>query len=281
MRNVNSQNTLQQIAKQMRARVSNCKHYDPNVCSYEPDPDNVADIITKAGQPFLRRATFTKDQQKIRLYANDDFLQITLPFETGLDPMSLNRKDEIYFFKPAGAVQVGTQSYQIFSRKGVLNEKQKALVHDPAFKTLVDNMRPIADESLHFYGNGLSIYLFRPTADRAVRILDEAGKLLSQMSSSPARVDFSDLPPQFSSLLPLLRSWGITDDAEREERREATPRLALQAIVEEVRPHLRAIDSYLDSFGRQPLSESAVALGALAEFVVETELYLKDTRPKD
>ena len=46
-------------------------------------------------------------------------------------------------------------------------------------------------------------------------------------------------------------------------------------MVEQVRPYLPAIDSYLHQFGDAPLSEAAVALGALAEFVVETELFLK------
>jgi hypothetical protein len=46
-------------------------------------------------------------------------------------------------------------------------------------------------------------------------------------------------------------------------------------MIEQVKPYLPAIDSYLREFGGVPLTEAALALGALAEFVVETELYLK------
>lgn len=46
-------------------------------------------------------------------------------------------------------------------------------------------------------------------------------------------------------------------------------------MIEQVKPYLLAIDSYLRQFGGTTLTEAAVTLGALAEFVVETQLYLK------
>jgi hypothetical protein len=98
---------------------------------------------------------------------------------------------------------------------------------------------------------------------------------LSQMPTGPQKTDLRGLPANFSPLLPLLQAWGTIDDEEREERRENVPRPALQAMIEQVKPYLPAIDSYLRQFGGAPLTEAAVTLGALAEFVVETELYLK------
>jgi hypothetical protein len=79
----------------------------------------------------------------------------------------------------------------------------------------------------------------------------------------------------FAPLVPLIRLWGMIDETERGECRENISRVALRALVEEVRPYLPAIDSYLDSFGEVTLSEVGVALGTLAEFIAETELQLK------
>jgi hypothetical protein len=278
MPDVNSQDTLRQIAKQMRSRVSNCEHYDPNVCRYEHDPDNIAKIIAKSGQPFLRRTAFTKDGQKIRLYANDDFFQITLPFEIDADPLSINRKDKIYFLEAAGEVKPGVRSYQVFSRKGILNDNQKALVRKPGFESLVESMNLAAGESLHFYRNGISIYLHHPDTDRVSYIIDLTRTFLGTLSPSPSETNFTGLPPQFKPLIPLIQAWGISDDVERDERREQMSRVVLQALVDEVTPYFGAINSYLDSFGDRPQPEAATALGALAEFVAETDLYLKEKR---
>jgi hypothetical protein len=131
------------------------------------------------------------------------------------------------------------------------------------------------DESLHIYSNGLAVYLLSPSAERAGRIIEAGATFLSQMPTGPQKADLRGLPANFSPLLPLVQAWGTIDAEEREERRETVSRPALQAMVEQVKPYLPAIDSYLRQFGGAPLTEPAVALGALAEFVVETELYLR------
>jgi hypothetical protein len=93
--------------------------------------------------------------------------------------------------------------------------------------------------------------------------------------AEPQKTELRELPANFAPLLPLVQAWGTLDGEEQEERREKLPRPALQAMVEQVKPYLPAIDSYLRQFGGAPLPEAALALGALAEFAVETELFLK------
>lgn len=265
----------------MRSRLSNCEHYDPNVSRYEPDPGNVARIVIRSGQPFLKRTTFTSNRQKIRLYANDNFLQASFPFETGLDPFSINRKDEIYFFETVAEMKAGAHHYQIFSRKGGLNENQGAFIHLPAFKHFVASLHLAPSESLHIYRNGLSIYLLRPTTDRGMRILDSAVSFLAEIAPSSVAIDFSVLPPQFWPLISLVERWGMSDDAERDQRRQEISRAALEGLVNEIKPYFSAINSYLDSFGDGPQPDAAVALGMLAEFAAETDLYIKETKNEE
>ena len=117
-----------------------------------------------------------------------------------------------------------------------------------------------------------------PGPERVLNVLAAELDFLNSFVTARHEIDLRALPQQFKSLDRLIRTWGISDDVEREERRRDVPRAALQAIVEEVKPYLSAINSYLGSFSGQRLSESAVALGALAEFVAETDLYLSESR---
>jgi hypothetical protein len=87
-------------------------------------------------------------------------------------------------------------------------------------------------------------------------------------------VDLSKLPERFAPLLPLIKIWGVTDDTERDELRAASSSTELERIVEKVQPYFEAINLYLDSFGDLPMSEAAIALGALAEFAAETQVLL-------
>jgi hypothetical protein len=75
-------------------------------------------------------------------------------------------------------------------------------------------------------------------------------------------------------LIPLIRKWGITDDAERTERLERASRRQLQVLVRRVSPLFESINAYLDGFG-EDVSAAAAALGALAEAAAEAKFILE------
>jgi hypothetical protein len=264
----------------MQARVRKCEVYDSHVCSFEPDPSNIAKIVTLQGQPFCKQTSFIKQGQKVRLYANDAFLNLLISHrhnkehEFVMEPISVNRS--IDFLTPAGTMEAGGQSYQIFSRKGVLSADQSAIV-DTTLIGLLERLRPAPEESIHIYASDMVIYLYHPSLERTLRTIDLASSFLEHLPRPvPQQSNLSELPPQFHPLIPLIKAWGISDDGEREERREQTSRAVLQRIVDEIRPYYGAINSYLDSFGDHPEPDAATALGALAEFAAETDLYLKE-----
>ena len=131
-------------------------------------------------------------------------------------------------------------------------------------------------ESIHIYRNGLCVYLHRTTTKLVFQVVDSALSFLKTLTPRYEELDLKSLPHQFVPLVPLIRLWGMIDDTERDERREVMSRTELRALVEEVRPYLPAIDAYLDSFAGELLSEPAIALGGLAEFVAESILQLKN-----
>ncbi|MBZ5509238.1 MAG: hypothetical protein LAO78_27580 [Acidobacteriia bacterium] len=271
-----AQEVLEEIARDRGSKVSSCKEFDPNVCTFTQDQRNRAVLVASSGQPFLRKTAFKVRDLRARLLANDSFLRIMLFLDLDVEPIALNRPDKIQLLRHANEIVLGGRSYPVFTRSGSLPGRSSGMLNHADFLRLLQIANLGAEESIHLYRNGLAIYLFSPAADRAGQIIEAATSFLSHMPSAPRETDLSGLPANLSPLLPLIRSWGATDDTEREERRQGVPRPALQAMVEQVKPYLPAINSYLQQFGKTPLTEAAIALGALAEFVVETELYLKN-----
>lgn len=274
----NAQDVLREIAKRMQSRVRKCEVYDSHVCAFEPDPSNIAKVVTVEGQPFLNQTSFIRQGKKIRVFANDAFLNLLISQHSGkqrefvMEPISVNRS--IDFLKLAGALEAGGRSYHIFSREAKLSRDQSALA--AKIIPFLESMRPAPEESVQFYSNEIIIYLHHPSLDRALRTIDLAMAFLERLPPLSAQhADLGRLPPQFHPLIPLIEVWGISDDSEREERRESMSAAVLRALVEEVKPYYGAINSYLDSFGDQPEPDAATALGALAEFAAETDLYLK------
>jgi hypothetical protein len=275
MRLQSAQEILQEIARHRGSKVAPCQDFDPNVCTFTQDPRNRAALIASSGQPFLRKISFKVGDLRVRLFANDRFLRIMLFHDLDQEPVSLNRTDRVQLLKPAGEIVLAGRSYPVSTRSGAAPDPHSGIFGDAGFLRFLETANIEKEESLHIYGNGLAVYLLSPSAERAGRIIEAGAAFLSQMPTGPQKTDLRGLPANFSPLLPLLQAWGTIDDEEREERRENVPRPALQAMIEQVKPYLPAIDSYLRQFGGAPLTEAAVTLGALAEFVVETELYLK------
>src|SRR5947207_2505762 len=127
MKTLNCHDVLREIAKQMGSKVSKCEHYDPNVCSYEPDPSNIGKIITISGQPFRSKTAYNLEGQKIRLFANEDFIEIQTPFESNIDRISINNPDEADFLALAGMVSVADRKYSIFTKKAVFTPQHTLL----------------------------------------------------------------------------------------------------------------------------------------------------------
>ena len=83
--------------------------------------------------------------------------------------------------------------------------------------------------------------------------------------------DLETLPERFEVLVPLIRRWAVSDDAQRSAMQDGTPTEELRALWQAVAPHLEAIDAYLDEHD----DEGAHLLGRLAEAAVEASLDLE------
>jgi hypothetical protein len=131
-------------------------------------------------------------------------------------------------------------------------------------------------ESLHLYADAIDFYLQRSSVSEIISAIEVTCGLAEQLpaGNDDQDVDLDVLPSKFKVLIPFIRKWGVTDDLERSELLEKASRKTLERLVQLVTPHLSSIDEYLNSFGEEPLSEAAIALGALAECTVEAQLQI-------
>src|SRR5262249_37941020 len=160
--------------------------------------DPGAFVVTR-GQPLSKVTTYKINGRSIELKANDDVLKILIRFEFDIEPMSINRADDIIALRFAEDVPFGEHTYSVFTETG-LSRKQTALITDTAFLAFVEGVAPCRKESIHVYGNGLAIYLSQPSDRRAVAVIDLALATLGRFVSGKQEVDLKDLPAQF---LPL------------------------------------------------------------------------------
>ncbi len=86
-------------------------------------------------------------------------------------------------------------------------------------------------------------------------------------------VDLNALPEEFHDLVPLIRTWAIPDDIDREDHIEAASTDDLRQLIDALEPRFEAIDAYL---AENDHLEEATYLGALAEAAVEAGFELEE-----
>lgn len=133
-------------------------------------------------------------------------------------------------------------------------------------------------ESLHIYRNGILLYLQRDSKDEVMSSVEIACKLAEQFLAVEESLDLTALPAKFENLFELIPKWALSDDEKRSELLEEESLESLHTFVEIVSPYIPAIDTYLDSFVDEPPPEAAVTLGTLAEYCLEAQIRLRDTK---
>ncbi|HEX8085559.1 MAG TPA: hypothetical protein VF529_14800 [Solirubrobacteraceae bacterium] len=82
-------------------------------------------------------------------------------------------------------------------------------------------------------------------------------------------VDLGRLPAELHELAPLIRTWSMADEEERDRRLEAASTEELAAFWLAVSPQLPAINAYLESAIEGQESNEAIVLAATAEAALE------------
>jgi hypothetical protein len=224
------------------------------------------------GQPFSRQLRFLYKKRKVILVENGTYVNGTVRGEFTGRIFTVNAKDALCpRWACAGNFTVGARSYPVFTEDGRLSEYEENLFRRPEFTVLVAEADMRDGESLHFSRGDVQFYLKTPTAEHVQRVIERAIDLAEKIEVAEEPLDLTLLPVPFHPLIPLIRKWAIYDDGDRSDLLTTASKPALSKMIEKVSPYLAAIDSYLDSFGKQPPTERPCALGTLAECVLEAE----------
>jgi hypothetical protein len=264
---------LKAFAKRHRARVSGFNLHDPNVCTSTFDWREGFDSRPVPSDRFRHRLKMKRGGVPIEIYSNDRFIQVSARGGSGSElPFSINRPDRIVLLKRRCQIP-GAKRWRVYVASGA--RVPPALRHQRVRKA-IDRLDLGPHDSLHVYANGLTVYVRPGSIERVAGVVAGVASLakILKLKETPA-TPFSDLPEKFRPLIRLIRTWSNSDDLERSERMEKAPRQRLQRLVDEVEPHFRSINAYLDSFTDDALSESAAALGMLAEAAAEARLILE------
>jgi hypothetical protein len=87
-------------------------------------------------------------------------------------------------------------------------------------------------------------------------------------------VDFDRLGDDLQPLVPLLRRWGVSDDAERETQMESADESDLRALVNAFSPRWDAINGWLDEHDADPDRYETSVLSAASEAAMEAQMEL-------
>jgi len=267
---------IRQLAKQFKGAIRSVTLYDANVCKSFSPSDAPWALTTTRGEPFSKQLRYTYRDRPIRVFANNHFLNATISGSFPIQSFSVNCPNLVFpNFQCATTILVKGKPHPIFTADGSLSDNERHLIQSQAFTAILRDLDLGPDEKLHFTEEDISFYFRESALARVIEALDKITSLAEHIEVPARELDLHALPAQFQPLIPLIRKWAIPDDQEREDFLESLPRQVLRAFLDEVEPHLNSIDSYLDSFGDQPPSEEAAALGRLAECAVEVKRYLE------
>lgn len=274
---------LNEVARKLGKRTSSLNLSDPQVNHY---PHSWRDVFSNKPAPpdtFTRKLSFRAEGLQVTLRVNDEYLVADIRGKFGSDVICsfVNNTKFGSSRKVANKLLCKTYGHKIFLASYSKTDKMVLFLHNPSFQQFVKRLRLSQKESLHFWDGQAILYLQRFSWEEVSTTLSILYDLLLLL---PLRQEetpqFDELPENFQKLVPLIKRWGVTDDNDRSEKVSKASSITLNRLVATVKPKFRAINSYLDTFGANPLPEHAILLGALAECATEAQLVLAERTAK-
>ena len=90
---------LPTIAKRLRARISKCEAYDPNVCRFTVDAEHQWKPVVVSGYPFSLEARLVHNGRRVAMSANPEYFRIKVEGELAVGVLSINKTDEVLFLE--------------------------------------------------------------------------------------------------------------------------------------------------------------------------------------
>jgi hypothetical protein len=208
---------------------------------------------------------------KIKTYDHVDLFVIGVTADSEL-AFSVNSPDILFSYEMS--VELPQSPYTIYVR----DEANHLFKDDPIVKGFLNSLFSFLTqlhlsptESIFFYRNGI-FFAFDMQRDLITitdNIVDFIVENQNIFSKSQLVISSSKIPESLQSLLPYLKKYSVSDDAEREQLIEEMKESEKSTLIRVVKPFFNEINTFLNSFKDEPISEEAASIGALAELVSE------------
>lgn len=156
--------------------------------------------------------------------------------------------------EPVRFLEANAKSYAIYSMVGPFDAPMKKFIESGVLARVIEMVGIGEKERLAIYSNQIRVRHLTPTFERALESIDAILDLIPESDITEKR-DYSDLPPEFSPLLPFLSVWDLSDDEDRGLKVKRSSKATRRKLIEAVNPFMANISAYLDSFGDGPISD--------------------------
>ncbi len=205
---------------------------------------------------------------KFKIWVFTNRIKVEMPLETSL-LFSINIPDNVCFANKFLEDMAGIG--KLFTN----NSKNDNILS--CIELLKDDLKTFNfddTEGLIVYGNSLQIIL---REDRKILPeIDICKKVKSIIElnypDNIYRINYSDMPTDLKHLVIEFENWAVSDDFERDDIINRLTKKERIDLTEKIEAKIAMINSYLDSFGEQPLTEGAIKLQCLIELVISLKM---------
>jgi hypothetical protein len=259
-------NEINRLKAQFGGRISAVMLHDANV-----GRQSVASAVGR--HLYTIRLILSQSGRKTEIVAGEELGRISTFGEFDMPRFTINAKDRIGFESAsAGNVRIGMSVFEVFAEDGQLTSAQRKILRSTELAELTRYHQFREGEALHFYRNGIVLYVRRE--DLSAELVSLQVALASILPAGTDDAESIELPLEFSNLVNISRDWALGDDLERSERIQNATEQELKDILAVVEPELEAINSYLGRFHEDPPSAAAANLARLAETAMEVKITL-------
>lgn len=217
-------------------------------------------------------------QYKIEIDEYKDAVLLGVKVDSHL-ALSVNKPDRIFSYNIPK--HLPGMPYKIFVSDEKYNFEQNEYVKEfwSSFSNLLRRISLSETESIFLYNN--YVFFFLAAERDIVSELDGIIDLINANNNifkrqSIRSISSKGVPESLKPLIPLLKKYSISDDAEREQLIMEMKQKEKVKLINSVQPFFEEINAYLDSFKENPLSEEAILIGDLAQLVSELKIRNND-----
>jgi hypothetical protein len=167
------------VGKLRGKRVLKANSFDANVCASPWDHERPWQILALPGDIFRHKLTLNIGSRRVTMFANGEFISAKIAGDCEVDVCSINRRDKIMALGLVEARVPGFEYLPVYAGKTQVSLDR--LLHSVALVEALKGFDLAEAESVHFYRNGIVLYLQRDSPDELLSTVEMACKLADRL----------------------------------------------------------------------------------------------------